>query len=177
MIFWAIPLLSAIAYQPLSDQDFDTKSGDINVNGHAVEYSINLQDGFSHDWTLEKLDSSSEIIFEYAKEKGYRTLSCRSNKSLDIYTTDMQTLNDRERFNKFSKSETNRVLWALFDQVPEDKTTSVIVLTDHKQHNEVLVAHEVAHYWSHRLCWDIYHPDADEEGIALEFEKFYMENK
>lgn len=177
LLVFSIIFQMGAKYIPLQDKTFEVHTASFNVEQHEVELQINIGEG---DFLYEKITVESieatKILFDYAKKNDLVIRDCRPVNKLSVYTTDMDTLNDKARFNKYASSSEGGDIWALFDHVSESSTESAIVLTDHGGWSQILLAHELAHYWHYRFCWDVLE-DIDSEEFALKFEKIYMENK
>lgn len=174
-VFCLIPFLLGVnTYQPLVDKKFNSHQTSFIVEKHRVEMGIHIGSG---DFLYEKIAleslNISTILIKHAEESGLELTECRPAERIDLYTTDMQTLNDKSRFTKLSSLEMGSEIWALFDQRPESHTQTAIVLTDHGNFNKVLLAHELAHYWHYRFCWDLF-SETSSEDFAQSFEKIYV---
>lgn len=172
LFFSCFLLLGSNTYQPLADKSFLSARGIAQVEGFDVDYVIKYNNStYSNDWIASHLTDTSEKLVEFAKSNKYRIQECRPVHNLDIFIVDMETLNDRDRFNEYE--DPNSRIWALFDKTRTDHNRASIILTDHGSYNSILFAHELAHYWAYRFCWDFYHTEVGGEDIAVSFEKFY----
>jgi hypothetical protein len=168
-------LIGATSYTPLKDQSYLITNGSMEVDNHSLDYSINTNDSSSYSklWIESNLSATSEKLVEFAAVQGYKSVECRPVWNLEIFVVDMEVLNDANRFNDYIEIGMSDPIWALFDQVHSDSQRTSIILTDHGDYNSTLFAHELAHYWAYRFCWDFYHKEKSGEEIAVEFEKFY----
>jgi hypothetical protein len=172
-------MLGATPYKAVDGLDFKDVKSSVEIEQHDVSYELHLQgSGYTADWLSRNLTTTSEKLVEYAESKNYRTLECRPVGKLDIYVISFDVLNNRDRFNDYADAESGMPIWALFDSRKEDPQAAAIMLTDHgAEHNFRLLAHEVAHYWAYRFCWDFHHSDIDGEDLAMDFEKYAEENR
>ena len=163
--------LAFTQYQPLKDKTFSEFTGNTHIDEYYIKYTIyNGNVGFDNNWVAQNLTSNSYRILSYIRTNypDIRMDDCRFMDDLEIFTVEMQTLNDKARFNKYTH---NGEIWALFDIRPDERRKSSIVLTNHPYFNGSLFKHELAHYWYYRLCMD-YSTDVDTEDFAIELENF-----
>lgn len=170
-------MLGAAPYKAVNGLSFEETEGTVKIEKLNLDYKLHIQKSqYTADWLLTNLTAASEKLVKYAESKDYRTIECRPVDDLDIYVVDFNVLNNRERFDNYAGAESGMPIWALFDSRKDEPTTSAILLTDHgEKHNFRLLAHELAHYWSYRFCWDFYH-DIEPEKMAVEFEVYAKEN-
>ena len=174
LTFLLLFLTGATIYEPLKDRSYSHASKTLSVQNYDVEYESYIDNNsFSHEWLLYSFSNTSERLFSFANARGYSLKECRPVTKLDVFGESMDTLNDRERFARFDRSETDMIIWGLFDKRLLEKTRASIILTDHGSYNSTLYAHEISHYWAYRFCWDHLYPSKDGEDIAADFEIFY----
>lgn len=172
-------LLGSSSYKPLEGEIFQADNSSVEIENKKINYSVNIKEGLSYQdfrWIENDLESLSELFLAYAKDKGYNTADCRTEiKNLDIFMVDSAILNDKNRFNKYQRLEPGNIVWGLFDFRSDDKTRAAIILSDLKEQNYTVYAHEIAHYWEYRLCIKEIN-GADPESVSLDFES-YLESK
>lgn len=177
--FLSVLMLGTVPYKPVDDLSFVNAEGTVKIGRYDISYKMHLQgSGYTDKWLLENLIATSEKLLEYAESKSYRTLECRPVDNLDIYIVSFDVLNNRDRFSDYAGAESGMPIWALFDSRKEEPRAAAIMLTDHGvEHNLNLLAHEVAHYWAYRFCWDFYYSNIDGEDLAMDFEKYVKESR
>lgn len=171
----SIFLVGFSSYAPLIDGVFEVESSSMSVRNYNLNYKTHISDdSYSHEWLAEQLAITSEKLLNFAEKNRYLSAECRPVNELDIFTIDIETLNDRDKFNSFEGSDSDIELWGLFDYRLNQHHSASIILTDHSKYNEILFAHELSHYWAYRFCWDFFHIEKDSERIAKDFEIFYI---
>lgn len=160
-------------YAPLNDRIFELRNGQFTVESVDVKYSIyNAEYGYTIDFIESYLISTSEKLHNWFNQKKYPIKDCRKEEALDIYSVPLNILNDRTRFHDFDGARNEDIIiWGLFDSIQNDNTKSAIVLTDNGIQNNInILNHEIAHYWYHRYCLDIF-TDLTTEQFAQKMEK------
>lgn len=164
-------LSTGFSYAPLSDVKFSTTAHSINISDASTELRTNIAvDGYTDSWIKENFENITKEFFKFAESQGQRTTECRAVNELNIYAIDIETLNDRKRFNDWNGAKQSTRIVGLFDTILTDRKNSAILLTDLAPYNKIIFAHELAHYWSYRFCWDVFTPGFDGEAMAQKFE-------
>ena len=160
----------------------------IDIGGGMIQYSFSKEEGvlnpdaYTLSFIKDVLSVSSKLIPSYIKEYGFSSTRCIiTPERLDIYYINSKTLGDSRRFNQVpsgnrSTYNPKESLWALYDPLPKDLETSAIYITDRLNNNEVMLAHEISHYWYDRLCISVKN-SIDTESFAKEFERYYERNR
>jgi hypothetical protein len=121
--------------------------------------------------------ASVEIV-RFLNENNTAHSDCHPELELNLYHVNSSVLNDHARFREWGpanniQDRASFTLWALYDPMKYSRTESSIFLTDHGAWaNEILLAHEMAHYWYDRLCIALSFPYGT-EAFAKRFEKYY----
>ena len=179
-VFSYLVLLStsvfASDYRPVQDQPWKS----CERNYHVAEYGEKLYSvsysfctvggGISVEDIRPQLKRSTQLIFEFAKSRGYKGEQCVANSKLEIYDVKLETLNDPGRFPAWTNASPNGII-GLYDPRINDYNTSSLILTGSSDKWKLIFAHELSHYWYDRLCWNKYDPDP--ERFAMDFERFY----
>ena len=121
--------------------------------------------------------ASTEVI-SFLNKTNIVHSDCHPELELNIYHVNSSVLNDHDRFREWGpanniQDRASFTLWALYDPMKYSRTESSIFLTDHGAWaNEILLAHEMAHYWYDRLCIALSFPYGT-EAFAKRFESHY----
>ncbi len=125
---------------------------------------------------------ASQLINPYLDKRGYKKTSCQiGHESIDIYYVTRSVLGDPKRFKQIPSANASTYipgdsLWALYDPTPFDPLSNSIYITDRGGVNEVMLAHEISHYWYDRYCIGLSN-SIETEPFAKNFEEFYIRNK
>ena len=110
----------------------------------------------------------------YAKKLKLPVYSCLENDNLDIYEVSLAVLNDPSRF-KVKRAPDIKLL-GYYDPMLTDTGKSTIAFASFGYpEDELTIAHEMAHYWYDRFCWNLMYSDT--EGFARDFEKYYKDRR
>lgn len=177
LLFWAMAAL-ARPYTPLSDIDFQNHpTRSVVVDSYQIKYSYHTQNNYNPEIYHQNIVPISEQIFAYAADHNLPLQECKQSVNMDIFEVDTDILNDTSRITGWQQhSPDAQVIWALYDPLSEYPRWSVIVVTDHgERNNQILFAHELAHYWFSRFCWSDQWPEGTEH-FARSFQSFYVQN-
>jgi len=170
----------------VSDITFEEISGNTErVGNRTVRYSVFYQSplynsggSYNNEFVSTVLERSSVEIFRFIDENSIRYVECSPDLKLNIYHISSSYLNDHSRFRDWGPSNNVQdkntfTLWALYDPMKQDRFNASIFLTDHGMWaNEILIAHEVAHYWFTRFCMTLTYSSGTED-FAKKFERYY----
>jgi hypothetical protein len=181
---------SDIEYKPLNNIEIVTyEQKTISIPYKANKYIVDLE-FYSQDneYRFSEVEGifkkASQYVFEFAeKEKSYRSPECTPKKNLEVYDVDWSVLNNNVRFaGVHAPTNLSSVgIQGLYDPRISDYGVSSITITGHNKNSidrakidkEILIAHEVAHYWYDRLCFNEKW-DGSVEGFAIKFEAYYL---
>lgn len=161
-------------YKPLQDQTWATcTSSNFVVNYGRAPFSVNYQI-CSYDNnvpTEQDIINTTQKIFDFASSLGLSHTECVPLNNLEFYKVNMEILNDKKRFSKWSNQGAGQI-WGLYDPRLDEVGVASIMLTEHGDWNKITLAHELSHYWYDRLCWNKNWSKSDEQ-FALDFEKYF----
>lgn len=173
---------SDITYKPLVDQKFETCTSshfevEYKNKSFPLAYTFCSQGNIPNENIHSQIESSTKDVFKFVDHLKFSPQECLSNRELHIYDVSVETLNDKGRFDGWQKQNVGtEVIWALYDPMVTEPSVSSIMLTEHKDWNEILFAHELSHYWYDRFCinreWD-----KSAEQFALDFEEYLIKRK
>lgn len=170
----AIP---TITYEPLKDQTWEScyNSGLEYQEYHVYYQYCQIDDNISVKFIQHEIGRDTALIFDFAKTVGIAANQDILNQNLEIYEVSTKTLNSA-KFDDWSKTKGTET-WGLYDPRVLDLNVSSIILTDHGlEWNQIVFAHELAHYWFDRLCWDKKWRGTP-ESFAQQFEIYYSQHK
>ena len=160
----------------------------VQSDRYTVNYSIFYQTPmysssgtYNSSFVNSVIEKASREVFVFLDAKSIVYSDCLPGMNIDIYHISSTTLNDHSRFNEWGPANNVQdrntfTLWALYDPMQYERYNSSIFITDHGAWaNEILLAHEVSHYWYDRMCLALVYSSGT-EVFAQQFESFY-ENK
>lgn len=163
-------------YNELSDRKFNIyKSDDIIINDAKVnlEY-FSENDQISYDIIKSQFILNSSLVFIFAQKNSINyNAQCFDNQNLEIYGLKYSTLNELGRFSW--KNMNTREINGLFDPRSIEKNVSSLMITE--VDTSLALAHETAHYWFDRFCFDRHGWAGTTEDFAILFEKYILEGK
>lgn len=186
VFLFCIPLIVAASpsktvYEPLDDLDL-YKHAEIDlVVSYEQKYFLFTLNGWSQNKdspvmrSLEKeVTFSTKQIFLFAKDNGLPFNDCKKIYNIDIYMVNYSVLNDRNRFNQWQgfSPNSNKRIRGLYAPRVQEANVSAIVLTPQGKDTSTVIAHEMAHYWYDRFCWD-QNWNGGTENFARRFEALY----
>lgn len=168
-------------YEPVVGIPWDScNEYNFNVVYNNTDYPVNYT--YCTNTSLIKPEFISEKTPEISRQFFYyiNTLSlqpksdgCQEKVLLEIYEVQYNHLNDYNRYNEWRTEGTEfMTIWGLYDMRWREPSYSAITITNQFKYTEIVLAHEMAHYWADRLCLDQY--GVKGEAFARGFEKFYM---
>lgn len=158
-------------YTPLRDLSFTLKErASVSVHGYAFEYEFYILDGKSNTNYISHANNFSKLILEYSQSYGLPLKECKPSGNVEIFEVDVTILNDVNRFGNWK--DPADTVWGLYDSIMFQPNDSAIMITDHgSETNNLIFAHELAHYWFDRFCWDRYWT-LDSEAFAKEAQSY-----
>ena len=156
----------------------------IFVEGHRIEYILRQQEGgalpdaYDVAFVDAAIRGATATLFRFFRQKGWDVIDLGGSAKLDIYYISSGMLNDHTRFHDWGKAndvtdKNTFDLWALYDPMKWAPKRSAIFLTHHTRWaDELLIAHELCHYWYNRGLIFL-STDVRTEPIAEEFEHHY----
>jgi len=169
--------IAPLSYEPLSDVSWelcDNSEYTARYDAKPLKLVYNFCSTSERITNIDKaLVRGTEMLFDFAKIKKLSSVECISDRKLDIYNVSFDILNDG-RFPEWS-NQSPFGIWALYDPRVNSDKSSIMITDQGDSRNDIILSHELAHYWYDRLCWNKEMPDA--EAFAMEFEKFYIERR
>lgn len=164
----------ASSYKPLEDQEWtNCNSSIINMDYKRGSFLVNYKICHKNEAnvpTEQDIIQISKKVFEFAAAAGLPDKQCFFLEELEIYKISTKLLNDKSRFPK-STNGLGKEIWGLYDPRIDETGKASIMVTEHADWNEIILAHELSHYWYDRMCWKQTWSKSDEQ-FALDFEKF-----
>jgi hypothetical protein len=179
-----------IQYQPLQDIKVATyQQKTVPILYKGSEYSVNLElfsqdNGYRFSYIESTFVDASQSVFKFAEQEGvYRSTECSPIHNLEIYDVDWSVLNDSSRFGVVQNPSAYG-MQGLYDPRLSEPGVSSVMITDHSKSGtsrttlarDILIAHEISHYWYDRFCFNNgWHGDA--ESFAIKFESYYLKDR
>jgi hypothetical protein len=120
---------------------------------------------------------ASVAVLDFMETQRLPLGHCKSDH-LDLYILDHDLLNDHSRFTEWGPANgvTDKrtfTLWALFDPLRNRPGEVAALLTEKGLWaDEILLAHEMAHYWYEQMCTALSWREGT-ESFALALEEVY----
>lgn len=155
----------------------------MTIDRYSIDYELARQDmsgpasGYTQAFVEQVMTRATVRLLRFITNKGLPIARC-SAKHLDIYVVSHATLNNHNRFRDWGlangvKNRNTFALWALYDPMRSQPERASILLTTRTQWaNEILLAHELAHYWYDQFCLALSWFDGT-ESFALAFQAVY----
>jgi hypothetical protein len=183
--FFYASISNAEIHSSLNDKSF-YKAGPISVNYDGVVLKIRVYhqksifDGESYSNAfIESVTKQTMInLFDFLRRKKLKRMSCGLKpQSLILYIVSGKVLNDRSRFSISSLENNglsnNSYIIGYYDPTHYDSETDSIMLTNISTvRNNILLAHELSHYFYNRFCAKS-QTLQNTEPFAVEFQDYY----
>lgn len=188
-VILVLPCSSALAaevHRDMRDLEFSwVVARTVTVEQRTIHYTLRHQRptidpgvAYPAPFVEQVMQSATRELFGYLGQEGIPISECSPSLHLDLYTIEYSVLNNHSRFADWGPEngvtdKTTFEVWALFDPMKYDRSTSSIMLTDHGSWaNEILLAHETSHYWYDRLCLGL-SVHGGTEAFAQSFQAHY----
>lgn len=165
-------------YQALQDQTWDScQSSSLTVDYYGKPQEINYRycsynNSIDFEFIRQNLERATEKVFEFAEKLDLNSEQCVNQINLEIYQISFETLNEKDRFGNWN-NEGEAKSWGLYDPRASEGNVGSLMITDQgPKWNDLILAHEVSHYWYDRFCWNKKWQKPD-EAFAQSFETFY----
>lgn len=176
----ATPDTKVLSDIKLENKDFDVI--DFEYANHI--FNLNLEffsqtDSYESVFIENQVINLSQSIFKFAEKNNLPIRECRRNLSLEIYDIEFNLLNDKTRFTGWESNqpEATKIQGLYLPLIDKESKVSGIFLTERVGiEKELLLGHELAHYWYDRLCWSR-HWIGGTEDFANKFERFYLKTR
>lgn len=176
---------TADIHMSLSDKSF-YRGEALKVSYDGVDLDIRVyhekssfsEEAYSDSFVKQVAKQTMMHLFRFLKLKRLNRNSCGLKpQRLNIYVVSNRLLNDRNRFslnslenqglNKFSN------IVGYYDPTHYDGKTDSIILTNlSRRRNNILLAHEISHYFYNRFCIKT-QTFQETEPFAVEFQDYY----
>jgi len=139
----------------------------IDISGSKIFYH-----GHSRDETKRYLNDISTMSQEL--QSYYHDSKKCSDVTLNVYSVDFDTLNNRDIFSFLSWEEwDNKNIGGIYDTRFSPHSSAAIFISTNRGDKKTtsILAHEIAHYWQHTRCLG-----QNEEGARM-FSELYISGK
>jgi hypothetical protein len=166
-------------YKPLDDYSWNScyqssfRIIDWDDKVYNTDYTYCSMDGLiKPSFVDEKFLIASHDVFNYIDILQLEKTECIPHRNVEIFHINVTDLNDHKRFPHVTYPPSPTRILALYDPRIEEINTSSLIITNQGQINDLILAHEVSHYWFDRLCI-VNQYEGTSEQFAVNFEQFY----
>ncbi len=169
----SFPNLAISAEPVISDKDVCTRELQaISVDNFDLNLKFYSKDNCVQNaiFIYDNIDFASNIILNYSKNHlGWKNQECKSISDLSIVEINKSDLNDHVKFRNWWQGHPEvKELQALYDT---DEARIYLASEENKLEYSGIIAHEVAHYWYSRMCWD--NSTITSEQFAMQVQDMY----
>ena len=155
---------TSFAY-PTSQYNFSSSGVEHEITGVYPEY---------HNPT-EVMDMTGDVIADYLSEMGVNEVEDCAHPDVDIIYFTWTELNERRRNGEFGpkSAKGSNVQGLFYFPFPQYYPLSRIYMSNsltRYRKVDIMLGHEMAHYWWARLCINEHIPDTDTETFAREIQ-------
>jgi hypothetical protein len=169
-------LMRNIQFQTEREIEFETESGDVEIDYSGMSYSYNS------GVFLRNAQKASDMFPDFLESRGVAIPERCKDQQINVYDVTTEVLNQDAVYRTVNWGDSSRSqnygerLLGMYDRgsASDSDATIYVDVNLYTMDRMRIISHEMYHFWHDQYC--LSRKDIDSEEMARDFEAFYREH-